>query len=59
MEYRDPAINLEVDDQSLPLRETVFLTLRKAAAAKALADGAEIVWHEPEGVQPTTTFVIW
>ena len=42
MEYRDPAINLEVDDQSLPLRETVFLTLRKAILTGKLAPGERL-----------------
>ena len=42
MEYRDPTINLEVDDQSLPLRETVFLTLRKAILTGKLAPGERL-----------------
>ncbi|MBQ1924238.1 MAG: GntR family transcriptional regulator, partial [Lachnospiraceae bacterium] len=42
MEYKDPAINLEADDQSLPLRETVFLTLRKAILTGKLAPGERL-----------------
>ena len=42
MEYKDPGINLETDDQSLPLRETVFLTLRKAILTGKLSPGERL-----------------
>ncbi len=42
MEYKDPGINLDVDDQSLPLRETVFQTLRKAILTGKLSPGERL-----------------